>query len=215
MIQSFEATRFRAFEHLAINGLRPVNIIVGRSAAGKTALLEGIRLALGATPHVALALNAMRGGGMPTPHMTREQFEALWSPLFFDNDVNHAVRTEIRNSNNETASLSIYFDFENPITRFMPQHPHLVQFNPAAALAGQAIPISIAPIAFQRALFTGEDSTLYGRIHEGGQIHFDQGPELGPATEFFPSTWQLTAVQVANWYSQLSIANQERDYWSH
>jgi AAA15 family ATPase/GTPase len=50
MIQFFEATRVRAFEHLAINGLRPVNIIVGRSAAGKTALLEGIRMALGATP---------------------------------------------------------------------------------------------------------------------------------------------------------------------
>lgn len=62
MIQSFEAIRFRAFEHLAIGGLRPVNIIVGRSAAGKTALLEGIRLALGATPQVALGLNAMRGG---------------------------------------------------------------------------------------------------------------------------------------------------------
>jgi predicted ATPase len=83
MIQSFEAIRFRAFEHLAISGLRPVNVIVGRSASGKTALLEGIRLALGATPQVALALNAMRGGGMPNPQMTREQFEALWSPIFF------------------------------------------------------------------------------------------------------------------------------------
>jgi hypothetical protein len=75
----------------------------------------------------------------------------------------------------------------------------------------QAIPTSVAPIVFQRTLFTGEDSTLYGKIHENGQIHFDQGQELGTATEFFPSTWQLSAVEVANWYSQLSIANQERE----
>jgi hypothetical protein len=132
-------------------------------------------------------------------------------PHILCNDVNHAVKTEIKDANGQTASLSIYFDFDKPITHFLPQHPHRVPFNPAAALPGQAIPMSIAPIVFERNLFTGEDSTLYGNILENGHIHFDQGRELGTATEFFPSTWQLTAVQVANWYSQLSIANQERE----
>jgi recombinational DNA repair ATPase RecF len=54
MIKSFEMERFRAFEHLAISGLRSVNVIVGRSASGKTALLEGVRRH-GADARVALA----------------------------------------------------------------------------------------------------------------------------------------------------------------
>ena len=210
MIESFEAIRFRAFEHLAIGGLRRVNIIVGRSASGKTALLEGIRLALGATPQVALSLNTLRGAGMiQNAPLTREQFESLWSPLFFDSVVKYPIITKIENSK-KTASLSIYFDFENPITRFMPQHPHHVQIH-LGVLTVQAMPTSVVPIVFQRTLFNGEESTLYCKILETGQIHFDQGRELGTATEFFPSTWQLTAVEVANWYSQLSIANQERE----
>jgi AAA15 family ATPase/GTPase len=210
MIESFEAIRFRAFEHLAISGLRPVNIVVGRSASGKTALLEGIRLALGATPQVALTLNAMRGVSMIQPHLTREQFESLWSPLFFDNDIQHEINMKIGDRNKKTASVSIYFDFENPITSFMPQHPHPFQHHIRIANI-QGIPTSVAPIVFRRTLYTGEDSTLYGKVEQNGQINFDQGRELGTATEFFPSTWQLTAAEVANWYSHLSIANQERE----
>jgi hypothetical protein len=93
----------------------------------------------------------------------------------------------------------------------MAQHPHHIQFRQVGVVTVQAIPTSVAPIVFQRIMFNGEEDTLYGKIHENGQIHFDQGQELGTATEFFPSTWQLTAVEVANWYSQLSIANQERE----
>jgi hypothetical protein len=61
MINSLEVKNFRAFRDLQLDDLTPVNIVVGRSASGKTALLEAIRLALGATPQVAWNLNAWRG----------------------------------------------------------------------------------------------------------------------------------------------------------
>jgi hypothetical protein len=83
MITSFEARWFRPFEHIEVNDLRGLNILVGRSASGKTALLEGIRLALAGTPHVAANLNAARGLWFIQQNPSREQFESIWAPLFF------------------------------------------------------------------------------------------------------------------------------------
>ena len=61
MIKSFEVQNFRGFVDLKLDNLPTMNVIVGRSASGKTALLEALRLALGATPQVAWKLNALRG----------------------------------------------------------------------------------------------------------------------------------------------------------
>ena len=61
MLKSFEVENFRGFKSLTLSDLKTVNILVGRSAAGKTTLLEAIRLALGATPQVAWNLAATRG----------------------------------------------------------------------------------------------------------------------------------------------------------
>jgi predicted ATPase len=38
-----------------------------------------------------------------------------------------------------------------------------------------------------------------------------QGPELGTVSEFFPSTWQSNAPQVASWFSQLKVSNRSED----
>jgi AAA domain len=55
MIDSIELRNFRSFKELALSGFRTVNILVGQSASGKTAFLEAVRLALGATPRHAQA----------------------------------------------------------------------------------------------------------------------------------------------------------------
>ena len=44
MLPSFEIERFRTFSHLVIPRLGRVNLIVGRNGAGKTMLLEALRL---------------------------------------------------------------------------------------------------------------------------------------------------------------------------
>ena len=42
MFTSFNFTNFRGFAHLKLEGLKRVNLVVGRNNAGKTSLLEGI-----------------------------------------------------------------------------------------------------------------------------------------------------------------------------
>jgi hypothetical protein len=117
MIKSFEAESFRSFRHLSLIGLPAVNILVGKSAAGKTTLLEAIRLALGATPQVAWQLNAVRGMviGMP-PNPTREQFEAAWKSYFPDFDLTKTITFKVTDSEGREARLEIFFDKERPVT---------------------------------------------------------------------------------------------------
>jgi hypothetical protein len=43
-LDSLEITNFRCFEHLVIEKLGRVNLIVGKNSVGKTALLEGVRV---------------------------------------------------------------------------------------------------------------------------------------------------------------------------
>lgn len=205
MIDAIEITNFRSFEHQRLNGFATVNIIVGPSAAGKTALLEAIRLALAGTPTAAWTMNATRGLLVQMPlNPTREQFESAWSSFFFDFKIDRTIQFLTKDSDSRAAAVKVYFDAKRPVTPTIPEN----------IFPGAPVLIStIIPIAFDRVSFTGESGTLYGTINPGqhGQLQLDQGPELGSATQFFPSTWQSNAQQVASWFSQLRIANQASD----
>jgi len=200
MISSFETKRFRGFEELKLEDLRLVNIVVGRSASGKTALLEGVRLALGGTPTIAWNSNSIRGLFLPfQPNPTREQFDSLWSPLFFDFDIEQAINFGITNSEGKKASLKIYFDKTNPTTPTLPGIPGM-----------QTVMSTIIPLAFERTNFDNNSSILLGTINQQGHLQLDQGQELYPPAVFFSSTWQINTHEIAGWFSQLSITNQEK-----
>jgi hypothetical protein len=204
MISSFEAKNFRAFREASLTGLKTINILVGRSASGKTALLEGMRLALAGTPQVAWQMNAMRG--VPVVYAlnpSKIQFETMWDTLFYDFRVSIPIELGAIDSFGKKATVKIYFDQEHPVTPIIPD-----QFGyPAGA------PNTIIPIVFERLSFSGETSTLVGSIHtqQQGQLYLQQGPELGVSADFYPAAWQTNAQQIATWYSQLSVGQHVAD----
>ena len=63
MIKSLTIKNFRCFREAHLEGLRRVNIVVGRNATGKTVLLESSFLAAGGSPLIVLKLRQMRGMG--------------------------------------------------------------------------------------------------------------------------------------------------------
>jgi hypothetical protein len=197
MITSFKAKGFRPFKQLSLTDLRTLNIIVGRSASGKTALLEGIRLALGATPQVAFSLNSNRGFILfIQPNTSREQFESAWSSLFFAFDIKSTIALSVTNSEGEVGSLEIRFD---PSRLTVPITP--------APSGAPMIPTTVAPIAFHRRLFSGEEDTLYGTLDQQGGLQLGQGPELGRSELY-------TGIQpnlIAGWFSQMSIAGDDKE----
>ncbi len=82
----------------------------------------------------------------------------------------------------------------------------------ASAIAARQINIStIVPLAFSRSSFLGEKDIICATINQRGSLHFEPGTELGAPTEFFSAGWQSNAVQTANWFSQISVANNEKD----
>ena len=203
MIESLEVENFRSFRFLRLSNLKRINLLVGRSASGKTALLEAVRLALGANPQVAWTLNTTRGVPLNLqPNPTREQFEGLWQSYFFDFDTEKKISFKIMDSINRWASASIYFDSSRPVTP-VPQVP-----NPGMP----AYTNTIIPLAFDRNNFIGEKSILDATVNaqQWGSLNLQQGSELGQISEFFPSTWQSNASQVANWLSQLRIGKSDK-----
>lgn len=62
MYESIRIEGFRALDRVQLDGLRRVNLVVGRNNVGKTTLLEAMLLLAGATnPDVLLTLGRMRG----------------------------------------------------------------------------------------------------------------------------------------------------------
>jgi hypothetical protein len=87
MIDSLEIENFRCFEKISVGGLGLVNVVVGESAAGKTALLEAISLGMGGGPDLPFKFRVWRGlGSSATLTMSRKSYESIWQDLFYQMD---------------------------------------------------------------------------------------------------------------------------------
>ncbi len=204
MIKSLHAENFRCFKKLDLTGLQRVNVLVGKNATGKTALLEAIRLALGGTPNVLWGMNQTRGffAGVPQP-VTREGFELLWSPYFFNFDASKEILMDSGDSENHHATIRIFYDVQRSVTA-VPQH---LPQQPPPVVQSSFIP----PLAIERTSFSGESSTLHVSAQMQGGLNFDSGPELGPVTEFFPSSaWNFNPMLPAQMFSLLSLQQREQ-----
>ncbi len=76
---------FRGIEELEIDGLQPINLIVGRNNAGKSTVLEAVDLLGGGTnptnPIMATTLGQLRGQRLGASFP-----DAVWRPMFFEMD---------------------------------------------------------------------------------------------------------------------------------
>lgn len=85
MINSFEITNFRCFEHLPSVALNRLNVIVGDSGSGKTSLIEALFLSGGASPEIYLRLRAWRGfGPLVSLTGTKESYEGIFRDMFYN-----------------------------------------------------------------------------------------------------------------------------------
>jgi hypothetical protein len=77
-----EIANLRGIRHLVVDGLRRVNLIVGKNNAGKSTVLEGLFLLGGATnAGFPTTLGQLRG-----PRVGEGSPDALWRPLFWHMD---------------------------------------------------------------------------------------------------------------------------------
>jgi hypothetical protein len=197
MIEKFHIENFRCFKSVDIKDLRRINIIVGNNASGKTALLEAIHLAAGATPQVMMTLNQARGVPFVMPqNPSLEAFESIWSNMFFNQDTDKTISFSTVDSSPVTRSLKIFFDRAKAFT--------------SIPMQGDTRPSNIIPLKFERSR-SGDKSVAYATVNSQGLPFIQALPPLGPVTAFFFHSLIASIQETAHFYSQLASRGKEKD----
>jgi hypothetical protein len=111
MIDTVHIENFRCFENITLENLGRVNVVVGDSASGKTALLESIFLGSGGNPEIALRMRVFRGlGGRIPVSRTRESYEAIWRDLFFRMEQKRTIKIALTGAPENQRTLRILYD---------------------------------------------------------------------------------------------------------
>jgi predicted ATPase len=105
MIKSLKINNFRSFKKVEISNLKRINVLVGANGSGKTALLESLFLAAGASPELAHRLRLFRGMG--TAIEITEGMEAVWKNLFHNFDQRKSISIDITATDMMSRSLEI------------------------------------------------------------------------------------------------------------
>jgi recombinational DNA repair ATPase RecF len=82
MIESIGISNFRCFESIRLQDCRRINVVVGRNASGKTALLEALFLASGVSPELGLRIKGWREQAAVLVSAEQSVYEGLWRDLF-------------------------------------------------------------------------------------------------------------------------------------
>ena len=107
MINEIDIRNYKCFEHLHISNCRRVNVIVGDNGTGKTALLEAIFLALGATSDLVIRFRQSRGLDASFRGTSRKIEEALWRDYFYDLDLSKTISVGLTGAGAEARSVWI------------------------------------------------------------------------------------------------------------
>jgi len=203
MLKSFKVYNFRCFQAVDLGDLRRINLIVGPNAAGKTALMEALRLGLTGTPQALFQMNPSRGFFTHLiPPINREQFESIWNLYFYNMQSDRPILTECVDEDGRKATLKVSYDPKKSVT----------QVPPASASSSQIA--TIVPLVFDRTNFRGQLTVLQATLHTqgplAGQLNIDTGQELSPVTDLSLSL-QGAPQFAAQWFSRLSQQNREQE----
>lgn len=198
MIRSVNIRNFKCFKHVKVDDVRKINVIVGDNGAGKTALLEAMFMALGASTELAARYRNQRGlpGTFQAP--SNRVGEALFGEYFHNFDFKEEVEIVLSGDGPEARTLRI--------------------FRGARAIArtkGRALGRPVDPSAFHfewqpargsKYLVTPEVTT------EG--IKFNGTGEDLPDFSYYTSGTSLSAVENADRFSVLSRRNRQEVFVS-
>jgi hypothetical protein len=196
MISSLTVENFRCFQRVKLTDLRRVNLLVGDSGSGKTALLEAIFLNLGVSPELVLRIRAWRGQDQVQISTDQRGYSSIWNDLFHKFDSTKEISISFDDSAAERRTVKIKYT----------QGKELVL--PLGNGSGSsAPPSSVAPIEFTYELGTKRFSVVPEMTARGLRV---QAANLPPvAGVFFATQSQIGKEQYAGFYSDLSRQKRE------
>jgi hypothetical protein len=195
MIESLEIKNFRCFESVRLDDLRRINVIVGKNASGKTALLEAIFLGGGGNPEVAMRLHSWRLLSETIPLTDPTGFESLWRDLFYGFDLTRVIEVALKGTPQHTQAFRIIY---TPIEDSL-----FIPFNPKEGEAVAALPISFETIDNEGQKFV----TPIKLTEKGLSMRIKPTPIKAA---YFASSLRPPPKEGADRFSALSKLNRER-----
>jgi hypothetical protein len=204
MIKSAEFRNFRAFNHARLQECARVNIIVGDNGSGKTALLEGLFLAAGPSPEIALRTRSWRGYEGEQYRGSVEEIErALWGDLFHKFDFERTASISLLGSHDHNRSLKITFRHQKNL---------LAAPNRKARRAGVKPDLTFKPIEFRWQVPLRQDTVVYPQF-QNGQLYLPGVQETDVTTSFFAANRTYGALETAGRFSSLSKNFNEEEFY--
>jgi hypothetical protein len=187
MIKSVKIDNFGCFESIKLSDCRRINVIVGRNASGKTALLEALFLASGASPQLYMRTTAWRG----EPMISSTNYEAVWKDLFHKFDQSKTISIKFVGSTGFGRSLRILYDTVPPV------------FSLAVRDSTSSAQGIVIPIVFNYTDEKGKNYKVSPIVKDGALTA--GAVKLPPIrSTFFPTHSSLPAQQYAAFFSDLS-----------
>jgi predicted ATPase len=206
MIETVELTNFRSFREAKLRDCRRVNVIVGENASGKTALLEGMFLAAGPSPEIALRIKGFRGmENLSFEGQESQMNEILWRDLFFQFNTRKAAYVSL--SGKETSSTrSITVTYREKDQLVIPQQIERQRKNKAPKVIEQR---EFSPITFRWRWPHGRFTNVEPRFIDGKVALPNTLPDSNVESSFFAANRTYSIKETANRFSALSRSYRE------
>lgn len=117
MFERLLVENFRCFEHLELDQLAPINVVVGQNSSGKTALLEALFFAGVATPESLIRFRIFRGysEGQLQLSTDRKGYEAIWREVFYNFDYSRTIAAKTVGSTGCTRETTVSYSQEGNV----------------------------------------------------------------------------------------------------
>lgn len=211
MLKEISITNYKLFKEFCISGLARVNILTGRSGAGKTSLLEAIKISQSPSPQTAMQISQSRGFPVVFfPNSSASSFESIWSNMFFGLDVSKQIEISWESSfqkGNLGKSAKTTIKFEGPALNF-PLNTFPAQAGLIADTVQQLLNVaSMRPLIFDTVGENGIRFQARAIMNANGGLQIDNLAETGARSDMYPFA-SVNPQQMASLYSELSVKNE-------
>jgi hypothetical protein len=185
-----------------LDDLGLVNVVVGDSGSGKTALLEALFLAQGPSPELVLRMRVWRGmGNLLSVAPLRASYESLWKDLFFKFAQQHTIEIATEGSSSNRRKLRVRYLPKATVT--LPLSSARPSSNGGHAEADSA---EIIPISFEwKGPLKQDTHEIRPRFGPEGLV-FGAAGQQGGIAAFYSSSFAATIAptEAVNQFSELS-----------
>lgn len=204
MIRSLSIKNFRVFKDVSVDQCRRINILVGENGSGKTALLEALFLAAGASPELAMRTRAWRGVESDRLTGTLDDIHrALFADLFHNFQTRNSAIISLKGIGQENRSVTVKF---NPRGQRRVKPPSRRQPGVSPKLVPEKSGIEFTWKIEGRIAFTASAE------FKDNRLTFPSAPESIVKGVFFASNQLPPSLEIANRFSLLSRTYRDKKF---